>query len=80
MEPATTIIKRLGGPAVVAEITGVHRTRVSNWMRPKAKGGTGGVIPHWHVPTLLEHAAKNGLPVEAADFAPVMPAREGAAA
>ena len=31
MEPAATIIKRLGGPTAVAQIAGVHRTRVSNW-------------------------------------------------
>lgn len=70
MEPAATIVRALGGPSKVAEIAGVHRTRVSNWMRPRTKGGTGGFIPQKHVGKLLAHAIKNGLPVSAASFIP----------
>lgn len=62
----------------MAEIVGVHRTRVSNWMRPREKGGTGGVVPHWHVPKLLEFAKAKGKPVTAANFAPVVPANTDA--
>jgi hypothetical protein len=70
MEPANTIIKLLGGPTAVAEVAKVHRTRVSNWMRPREKGGTGGVIPHWHVPKLLAYAAANDIDLKETDFAP----------
>ena len=70
MEPAKTIIKTLGGPSAVAAIAGVHRTRVSNWMRPKDAGGTGGVIPFKHVPALLNAAREKGLTIGADDFLP----------
>jgi len=74
MEPAHSIIKNLGGPSVVAEIAGVHRTRVSNWSRAKEKGGTGGVIPFKHVPALLDAARKKGVNLSADDFLPSTPA------
>lgn len=70
MEPAQTIVKALGGPNIVAKIAGVHRTRVSNWMRPKAAGGTGGVIPFKHVPVLLAAAKASAVDLSADDFLP----------
>lgn len=70
MEPARTIIDRLGGATKVASIAGVHRTRVSNWARKKEDGGTGGVIPFKHVPALLEAAKKEGIKLSTDDFLP----------
>ena len=70
MEPARTIIDRLGGPNKVAAIAGVHRTRVSNWARDKNSGGTGGVIPFKHVPALLAAAKEKGVELSADDFLP----------
>lgn len=70
MEPAQSIIRKLGGPNAVAEITGVHRTRVSNWARPKESGGTGGTIPFKHVPTLLDAAKDKGIELSADEFLP----------
>lgn len=70
MEPARSIIDRLGGPNKVAEITGVHRTRVSNWARQKSAGGTGGTIPFKHVPILLAAAKAEGVDLVADDFLP----------
>jgi hypothetical protein len=61
MEPATSIIRKLGGPSKVAAIVGVHRTRVSNWMRAKESGGTGGTIPQSHHLTILRAAASMGV-------------------
>jgi hypothetical protein len=61
MEPAAEIIKRLGGVSVVATITGVHRTRVSNWKRPRAVGGTGGRIPQSHHLAILRAAKDLGI-------------------
>lgn len=77
MEPASTIVRALGGPTLVAKIAGVHRTRVSNWCRPKDKGGTGGVIPFKHVPALIAAAREQGSNLSASDFLP--PAVEKAA-
>jgi hypothetical protein len=68
MEPAATIIHKLGGPTFVAAIVGVHRTRVSNWMRPREKGGTGGNIPHWHAAKLLAYAKANNIDLAPIDF------------
>jgi hypothetical protein len=70
MEPAQTIISKLGGDTVVAGIAGVHRTRVANWKRPKQSGGTGGVIPFKHVPALIAAAEEKGLKLDANDFLP----------
>jgi hypothetical protein len=61
MEPASSIIRKLGGPSKVAAIVGVHRTRVSNWMRAKDSGGTGGTIPQTHHLTILRAAASMGV-------------------
>lgn len=60
----------------MARITGVHRTRVSNWARPKDAGGTGGTIPFKHVPALLEAAKTRGVALSADDFLPVKEAAE----
>lgn len=70
MEPARSIIKALGGVKATAAIVGVHRTRVSNWMRPRAVGGTNGAVPHWHIPKILEHARTHDVPLSETDFAP----------
>lgn len=70
MEPAASIIKRLGGPGEVSRIAGVHRTRVSNWKRPKDAGGTGGVIPFCHAPALIAAAKEKGIDLSADDFLP----------
>lgn len=70
MEPAQTIIRSLGGPNAVAKITGVHRTRVSNWMRPKESGGTGGMVPFKHVPAIIAEAKTRGVELSADDFLP----------
>lgn len=70
MEPASTIIKLLGGPSKVAAIAGVHRTRVWNWCQPKEKGGTGGLVPLRHASLLLGFAKANGIEIDASDFIP----------
>ena len=44
----------------MAALTGVHRTRVSNWKRSKDVGGTGGRIPQSHHATLLRAARERG--------------------
>lgn len=77
MEPASTIIKLLGGPSKVAAIAGVHRTRVWNWCQPKEKGGTGGIVPLRHASVLLGFATSNGIPIEAGDFIPSSNASPG---
>lgn len=53
LEPARTVIRRLGGPTVIAAALGLHRTRVSAWQRAAAAGGTDGRIPQKHFAGLL---------------------------
>lgn len=72
MEPARTIVALLGGEARAAEIAGVRITAPYRWQASKAKGGTGGVIPHWHVEKLLQHAEREGIDLSPASFAPVV--------
>jgi hypothetical protein len=73
MEPAQTIIGKFGGPTAMAELLGIHRTRVSSWQRPKSAGGTDGLIPQRYHPVLLDYAREHGLDLKAEDFLPVVP-------
>jgi hypothetical protein len=68
MEPAQTIIRKLGGPSSVAEMLDLHRTRVSAWQRSRASGGTGGQIPQRHIRRLLDQAKRRGIALRLADF------------
>lgn len=67
-EPATSIIGRLGGVSKTAEMAGVSVHTVVKWRLAKDKGGTGGVIPHWHHKKLLEGAASINANLRAEDF------------
>jgi hypothetical protein len=69
MEPAATIIGKLGGDTAVAEALGIHRTRVANWKRAKRVGGTDGRVPQWHIQKLIELGATKGLDLTFNDFA-----------
>ena len=73
MEPAKSIIAKLGGPDTVAAIAGVAYTAPYRWCHPVEKGGTGGLIPQKHHPKLLAHARAHGLDLRAEDFLPVAP-------
>ncbi len=70
MEPAASIIERLGGPKVVSTITGAAYTAPYRWQHPRDKGGTGGLIPQKHHVTLLSYAQQHGIPLSASDFLP----------
>lgn len=73
MEPASTIIKKLGGATLVSKGINVHRTRVYKWMWPKERQGTGGIIPHWQIPKILNYAKKIGVPLSEYDFVKKIP-------
>jgi hypothetical protein len=68
MEPARTIIEKLGGEAAVSKITGTAYTAPYRWQQPRSKGGTDGRIPQKHIPGLLAYARDHQIPVTAADF------------
>ena len=71
LEPASSIISRLGGLSIVQSVTGASRTRVYRWTQPKEKGGTGGIIPLSHAPKLLSYARESGVALSANDFLPI---------
>jgi hypothetical protein len=68
LDPARTVIERIGGVMAAAEATGKNRTRVYRWMRPRAVGGTDGLIPSRYHRDLLDYAKKNGRPLTPDDF------------
>lgn len=68
MEPAKTVIAKLGGPDIVARLTGRDVSRVYRWMYPRDRGGTDGIIPHAEARKLLDHSRVNGIDLGPADF------------
>jgi hypothetical protein len=68
MDPATRIIRKLGGEAKVADITGMSFTAPYRWQYEKSKGGTGGLIPQAHHRALLDYAHAHGIPLSAEEF------------
>jgi hypothetical protein len=70
-EPANTIITKFKGLKPLAEAADVTVHSVMRWRKPKEKGGTGGVIPHWHIDDILIAAKARGIDIRETDFLPV---------
>lgn len=70
MEPASSIIAKLGGEAVVSDVTGTAYTAPYRWQYPRERKGTGGIIPQRHHPQLLAFARSKGIPLKAEEFLP----------
>lgn len=68
LEPAASVIRVLGGAAVVGGIVGIGRTQVWKWTQPKSRGGTGGLVPSEHQSPLLRWAIENNKPLTPAMF------------
>lgn len=75
LEPAHTVIRKFSpdgslraGIEVVSKVTGSDKTAVYRWMRPKKKGGTGGLVPTKQQPKLLEYAQHQQIPIQAAEL------------
>src|SRR5216683_2087953 len=62
MDPATAIIRKLGGEAKVAGIAGTALSAPYRWQHEKSRGGTGGLIPQAHHRRLLR---ERGTPQDA---------------
>lgn len=69
-DPADTIIKKFKGLRAVADITDVTPHTVMRWRKPKDEGGTGGVIPHWHMEKLIDAARDRQIELSPVDFLP----------
>lgn len=70
MNPASHVIKQLGGETKVRELTGASVTAPYRWQYAKDKGGTGGLIPQRYHRTLLDYAQDNKIDLSAEDFLP----------
>jgi len=70
MEPATKILRQLGGPAEVARALGLPRQVPYTWTWPRERGGTGGTIPQRHHVAILREARERGAEITAEDFLP----------
>jgi len=68
LDPAHTIIERLGGLDNVAKASRASKSRVCRWRLPKIKGGTGGLIPQQRQERILDWAHKRGIDLAPADF------------
>ncbi len=56
------------GVPIVAEILGIHTSRVYRTTYPKEKGGTGGLFPAEHQQPLLDAASDYDVELEPSDF------------
>lgn len=73
MNPAQTIIQKLGGDRAVCDMLRESGDKctistVCRWRLPKEKGGTGGLIPSKRVMRLIDAAAKCGIRLRTDDF------------
>ena len=78
MDPATAIIRKLGGEAKVAWIVGTALSAPYRWQYEKSRGGTGGSIPQAHHRALLDYAHAQGIALTAEEFLMPRPERGGA--
>jgi hypothetical protein len=75
LDPAYTIIRKLGGLSKAVEASGASESRVYRWQLPKARGGTDGRIPSKRQQKILDWAAKKKIDLEPADFFVTRPKR-----
>jgi hypothetical protein len=71
LDPAASVIRKLGGAIETSKIAGVSHTRVYRWRLPKERDGTGGTIPHEHWSVLLKAAVERGIDLTVNDLLPL---------
>jgi hypothetical protein len=55
LEPAYTVIEKLGGKSAVAQALSLDKSTLSRWCQPSPQG-TGGMIPQRYWPQLMQMA------------------------
>ena len=70
LDPAYTVIEKLGGKAVVADALDLDKSTLSRWCQPKP-GGTGGLIPQRYWPALIEMAREHRVRITLKELAAV---------
>lgn len=66
MSPAEVVIKELGIPTI-ADALGVNRSTIHRWRYPRPRG-SGGRVPSWYHPDLLQLAQREGRTLSAEDL------------
>ena len=66
--PAARVITAFQGVRATARIVKRNSSTISRWLKPRADGGTGGLIPSGLQKAILDYAAANGISITAADL------------
>jgi hypothetical protein len=56
LDPARTVVAKLGGVRATARVLQLNPSAVSRWMVGRDRKGTGGAVPLKHWQTLLNYA------------------------
>lgn len=67
---AQRIVDKFGGPRRLAYAAGLEPSRVYRWLYPKARGGTGGIIPSAAVAQVQQAALVANVDLTPEDWAP----------
>jgi hypothetical protein len=70
LEPAYTVIEKLGGKSVVAQALSLDKSTLSRWCQPSPQG-TGGLIPQRYWPQLIEMARQQRVRIGVKELAAV---------
>lgn len=70
LEPAYTVIERLGGKSAVADALKLDKSTLSRWCQPRPDG-TGGMIPQRHWPQMMAMAREQGVDISLEELAAV---------
>lgn len=70
LEPAYTVIEKLGGKSAVAEHLGLDKSTLSRWCQDKP-AGTGGIVPQRYWPQLMQMAREQRVRITLKELANV---------
>jgi hypothetical protein len=70
LEPAYTVIEKLGGKSAVAQALNLDKSTLSRWCQPSPQG-TGGLIPQRYWPQLIEMAREQRVRIGIKELAAV---------
>jgi hypothetical protein len=70
LEPAFTVIERLGGKSNVAESLKLDKSTLSRWCQPRPNG-TGGMIPQRYWSALTKLARSSGVNITVQELASI---------
>jgi hypothetical protein len=70
LEPAYTVIEKLGGKSAVAQALDLDKSTLSRWCQPSPQG-TGGMIPQRYWPQLMQMAREQRVRIGLKELAAV---------